>query len=295
MNAWLSEAKAPCGHSSGTSSGIPMHAGERKERERERRRERDREKKKKKKNTRRREGEGGAGPGREKGKKEAEVHAMLRRSCLATADACQAKEQKRRRETRANPKKRRREEREEKTKKQRHKTADLTWGECFWTVSGASCHTIKRKPRQNTTEKHKTTTNYRKQKFAPENLFQTATLKRKITAKKDKGHRAKHKKRKKKKTKNAQHFPFISDTKCENNVLATPPRGYAKSSPEIPPKNRVSRRERWQKQGESSKQSPQEKRTAPPHQKPKHPPGRGGGSHSYTSRFVFVILSPGPC
>ena len=31
---------------------------------------------------------------------------------------------------------------------------------------------------KNTTEKHKTKTNNRKQKFAPENLFQTATLRK---------------------------------------------------------------------------------------------------------------------
>ena len=89
MNAWLSETRVPCGNSSDTSCDKKKGGG------------------------------GGASPGKEKGKKQAEGDAKLHRSCLATADDCQGKEQKRRRGTRANPKKRRRREEEKKEMKKK--------------------------------------------------------------------------------------------------------------------------------------------------------------------------------
>ena len=55
---------------------------------------------------------------------------------------------------------------------------DLTWREFIQISFGSKTHTLRQKPRQNTTEKHKTVTNHRKQKFAPAKLFQTATLRK---------------------------------------------------------------------------------------------------------------------
>ena len=56
---------------------------------------------------------------------------------------------------------------------------DLTWREFFKSVSGAKHHTIKQKPRQNNAQKNtRPQQTTERAKFAPENLFQTATLRK---------------------------------------------------------------------------------------------------------------------
>ena len=75
----------------------------------------------------------------------------------------------------------------------------------FQTLSGANRQIIKQKPKQNNTEKHKTNTDTQKQKFAPENFFQTATLRRE-NRNKDKRHRTRHEKTKQEKKDSTSPF-----------------------------------------------------------------------------------------
>ena len=68
----------------------------------------------------------------------------------------------------------------EKTKERKKKTEtqDLTSREFFRDTFGSEKPNNKAKHRQNSTKKHTTNTDAQKQKFAPENFSQTATLRR---------------------------------------------------------------------------------------------------------------------